>query len=288
MKGLKLANPLILSGSGGISAFPKFIDNRANVTASIFADQNITTTGSVRFNDTQITGSINVGSNKFLLQPSGSDVELIPSGNLDIIGNFGIHGDITIPTTMSVDGQLKYQELQTLHTSSSIIYPSGSHKFGDTMDDNHRMTGSLILNSNTFTFNDTTITGFRNDKYASGSSQTNPVTEFAARKIIESWEDNQAYIRKKFAKVGTFVSRNTASFNAITASAPSDENALYTYLPKTQKDDFMFFKNGMLMEYDALDIEQSGSVFLLKVNTDSIGYNLVNTDEYVAWGKFNP
>ena len=288
MKGLKLANPLILSGSGGVSAFPKFIDNRANVTASIFTDQDITITGSVRFNDTQITGSINVGSNKFLLQPSGSNAELIPSGNLDIVGNFGIHGDITIPTTMSVDGQLKYQELQTLHTSSSIIYPSGSHKFGDTMDDNHRMTGSLILKSNTFKFNDTTITGFRNDKYASGSSQTNPVTEFAARKIITSWEDNQTYIRKKFAKVGTFVSKNTASFNAITASAPSDENALYSYLSKTQKDDFMFFKNGMLMEYDALDIEQSGSVFLLKVNNDSIGYNLVNTDEYVAWGKFNP
>ena len=288
MKGLKLAHPLILSGSDGVSAFPKFIDNRANVTASIFADQNITITGSVRFNDTQITGSINVGNNKFLLQPSGSNVELIPSGNLDIVGNFSVRGDITIPTTMSVDGQLKYKELQTLHTSSSIIYPSGSHKFGDTLDDNHRVTGSLILNSNDFKFNNVTITGFANDRYASGSSQTNPVTEFAARNIIKSWEDNQTYLRKKFAKVGTFLSDTTASFNAITASAPSDDNALYTYLTNTQKDDFMFFKNGMLMEYDALDIQQSGSVFLLKINVESLGYRFVNTDEYVAWGKFNP
>ena len=74
MKGLKFSHPLILSGSDGVSSFPKHITNVANVTASVFADQNITTTGSVRFNDTQITGSINVGTNKFLLQPSGSNV----------------------------------------------------------------------------------------------------------------------------------------------------------------------------------------------------------------------
>lgn len=287
MKGLKLSNPLILSGSDGVSAWPKYLDNTANVTASIFTDQNITTTGSVRFNDTQITGSINVSNNKFLLQPSGSGVELIPSGNLDIVGNFGLYGDITVPTTMSVEGNLVYKELQTTKTSSSIVYPSGSHKFGDSMDDKHRMTGSLLMNSNTFTFNGTTITGFQNDKFASGSSQTNPVTEYAARNIIQSWEDNQLYLRKKYAKVGTYISNRSASFSATSASIPSEENALYTYLTATTKNDFMFFRNGMIMEPDALDIQQSGSVFLLKIDHDSLGYGFTNTDEIIAWGKFN-
>ena len=41
MKGLKLSHPLILSGSDGVSAWPKYLDNTANVTASIFTDQNI-------------------------------------------------------------------------------------------------------------------------------------------------------------------------------------------------------------------------------------------------------
>ena len=49
----------------------------------------------------------------------------------------------------------------------------------------------------------------------------------------------------------------------------------------------MFFRNGMLMEYDALDIEQSGSIFLLKIDNDSLGYGFTNTDEIIAWGKFN-
>mgnify|MGYP003327800734 CR=1 FL=1 len=42
------------------------------------------------------------------------------------------------------------------------------------------------------------------------------------------------------------------------------------------------------MEHDALTIEQSnGSTFLLKVDTDSIGYFLESDDEIIAQGKFN-
>ena len=58
--------------------------------------------------------------------------------------------------------------------------------------------------------------------------------------------------------------------------------------------DFMFFCNGMIMEQDALSIEQSGSKLLLKVDTNNIGYELQSialgaptTDEIVGWGKFN-
>ena len=41
------------------------------------------------------------------------------------------------------------------------------------------------------------------------------------------------------------------------------------------------------MEHDALTIQQSGSIFYLKVDSDSVGYVLSNTDEIKAWGKFN-
>ena len=40
------------------------------------------------------------------------------------------------------------------------------------------------------------------------------------------------------------------------------------------------------MEHDALTIQQTGS-FLLKVNADSIGYDLESDDEIIAMGKFN-
>ena len=41
------------------------------------------------------------------------------------------------------------------------------------------------------------------------------------------------------------------------------------------------------MEHDALEIQQVSSVFVLKVDNDSIGYNLESDDEILAIGKFN-
>ena len=43
----------------------------------------------------------------------------------------------------------------------------------------------------------------------------------------------------------------------------------------------------MILEQDALQIQQSSSVFELHMNTSTLGYNLSNNDEIVAWGKFN-
>ena len=41
------------------------------------------------------------------------------------------------------------------------------------------------------------------------------------------------------------------------------------------------------MEHDAITIQQASSTFYLKVDTDSIGYELESDDEILAWGKFN-
>ena len=49
----------------------------------------------------------------------------------------------------------------------------------------------------------------------------------------------------------------------------------------------MFFNNGAFMETDALNIQQSGSKLFLLVNNNSIGYDLSDSDEIVAFGKFN-
>ena len=66
----------------------------------------------------------------------------------------------------------------------------------------------------------------------------------------------------------------------MTASAPSD-------LTSTTENDFIFFINGQYMEHDAITIQQNASNFLLKVDTDSIGYDLEADDEILAIGKFN-
>ena len=98
------------------------------------------------------------------------------------------------------------------------------------------------------------------------------------------------YLRKSYIKkassfltaatVGGVVGYATASFTAVTASAP-------TGITATSEDDFVFFINGQYMEHDALEIEQAGAAFYLKVDVESIGYVLESDDEIIAWGKFN-
>jgi hypothetical protein len=131
-------------------------------------------------------------------------------------------------------------------------FKSGSTISGDSLDDNHQftgsvnITGSLVLNGNN----------------------------------LDEASSTDSYLRKSFVKKSNSITSTTASFNAITASAP-------TGLSATNEQDFVFFINGQYMEHDALEIQQSSTTFLLKVNTDSIGYDLESDDEIIAQGKFN-
>lgn len=53
--------------------------------------------------------------------------------------------NFTFPQNLNVGGTLTAREIQTEYVTSSIIYESGSTKFGDTADDTHQFTGSLSV-----------------------------------------------------------------------------------------------------------------------------------------------
>ena len=126
------------------------------------------------------------------------------------------------------------------------------------------------------------MTEISNDTALAESSATALVTENAAKTYIDNQTDNQqAYLRKQFVKTSSSITTpNTASFTAVTASAPSD-------LTSTSENDFVFFINGQYMEHDAIEIKQEASTFKLLVDNDSIGYDLEDDDEILAIGKFN-
>ena len=153
-------------------------------------------------------------------------------------------------------------------------------KFGDTADDNHQFSGS-ILTSGSLSLNNYSVTEISNDTTLGDESTTSLITEKAAGSYATlNTATINTYQRKSFAHTGSFVSVSTASFTAATASAPTG----YT---GTSEEDFMFFINGMIMEHDSVNIQQNASSFLLKVDNNTIGYNLEVDDEFVAFGKFN-
>ena len=160
---------------------------------------------------------------------------------------------------------------------------------------------NIVGQSTTDTLTNKTITGLATSTMASAANLTfsgdgeplglpsTPSGNGAATsKAYVDGRDN--YLRKQFVKsavsytgsttFGDFAGFKTGSFNATTASAPTGFTA-------TNENDFIFFLNGQYMEHDALTIKQSGSLFQVQVDTDSIGYVLEASDEILAWGKFD-
>ena len=224
----------------------------SEITASSVTIDN----GNLRLNSNTITGSFT------------------QTGNLIFSSNFTNNGNLT------VDGTLTAEKIESALTQSVTLFESGSTVFGDTLDDNHYITGSM-LTTGSLTLNAYKITEISDDTTLADSSTTATVTENAIETYATlNTKTINTYQRKSFAHTGSFVSVSTASFSALSASAPSG----YT---GTTVNDFMFFLNGAIMENDSLNIEQSGSTFLLKVNNSTLGYNLEVADEIVSFGKFN-
>ena len=142
---------------------------------------------------------------------------------------------------------------------------------------------SCILKKGSFKLNGYQVDEISNDTAFSDGSSTALATENAVKQYFTSTGaiDKNTYIRKSFAHTASISNTATASFNAITASAPSG-------VTTTSEEDFMFFVNGMLIEGDALTIQQKTSTNLeLRLNTSGLGYSLESNDEVVGFGKFN-
>lgn len=273
---------LTLNGGNGVIITQDGVGYNGSqvVQNEISLGNDISTTGNPSFN--QITAS------RFLI---GTELlsNLVPQhdGNLSVTNNSSVIGDVIIPGNFTVGGILIAEKFVSELNTSSTINESGSTKFGDTQDDVQNITGSLQM-TGSFNLMGNTIHKITNDVSMSDGSSTSLVTENAlkayATLIIGSGgdpaTDEELYIRKNFNKSATSVSNNTASFTAITASSPDG-------MTSTTENDFIFFNNGNAMEHDALSIEQSGSQFLLKVNPNSIGYEITSNDTIKAWGRFN-
>ena len=246
---------------------------RENTTVTFNIGQDVSTNQNVIFN--VVTSSL-LDINDSTLRFTDSSI----SGSTSITADFVISNNLIVQQNITVAGQITAEEFLSDFSQSTTIFKSGSTQFGDTGDDVHGITGSLSI-SGSFTPNGFTITEISNDTSLTDGSSESVITENALKTYLTNeTEDFQNYLRKSFAHTGSFVNSATSSFTAVTASAPSG-------IATTTVEDFMFFNNGAFMETDALTIQQSGSKMFLLVNNDAIGYDLTNSDEIVAFGKFN-
>jgi hypothetical protein len=86
-------------------------------------------------NDPSGSGALFSGSESFLYD--------YRQGALKVTGSFYNVGDATIDGNLTVTGTVTAQEMRTEFNNASVVFDSGSTKFGDTSDDQHSFTGSL-------------------------------------------------------------------------------------------------------------------------------------------------
>ena len=272
--GVVLSFPVIFNAGTGVtlSADGAEFNGGSRVEETISIGQAVATTSNVTFNQVSAS-SLVIGDNTY------NDGSI--TGSLTISGSVTTKGNMTVNGNATIDGILTAQEFHTELVSGSIIYSSGSTQFGNTSDDTHQFSGS-ILTSGSLRLNNYTVSEISNDTSLTDSSAVALVTENAAKTYIDDQtDDQQTYLRKQYVKTTSSITApGTASFTAVTASAPSS-------MTSTSENDFIFFINGQYMEHDAIQIQQAASTFRLIVDNDSIGYDLETDDEILAIGKFN-
>ena len=274
---ISVENSLILNQGTGVTISNTGVGFNGSTALSqnIAIGQAVETTSNVTFNQLTASNSVQIGDSSTTYSSTGI------SGSIDVTGSLETTGNLTVQGNTTINGTLTANEFHTTFTSASIILASGSTRFGDTLDDTHEFTGSVDV-TGSFSLNGYSVNEISNDTSLTDGSATALITENAIKTYItDNVTDSANYLRKNFFKSSASITNaTTASFTAVTASAP-------TGLTSTTENDFVFFINGQYMEHNALEIQQKGSSLELHVHTGSIGYILESDDEILGIGKFN-
>ena len=83
--------------------------------------------------------------------------KIIVSGSDASLSSAYIEGNLTASAAFLTSASIGH--LETIYETASVIYSSGSTKFGDTSDDTHERTGSLLVSGNITLSEGTQLTG---------------------------------------------------------------------------------------------------------------------------------
>jgi hypothetical protein len=133
---------LFIKRSGSIESIQEIITTNTTNTGSI----TLTQTGS--FGELVVTQDVNVARDLYVTN------DIIGAGDIDISGDITgssallsgsliLSGSQTITDNLTVLGTVNARQFNISVISSSVLFQSGSTKFGDTSDDTHDFTGSV-------------------------------------------------------------------------------------------------------------------------------------------------
>ena len=159
----------------------------------------------------QISGSFVAPSSSFssritTLEGSGEIQSLGTTDNV-LFNSITSSNDVKFERNLVVAGKITAQEIHTEIESASIIFTSGSTRFGNTADDIHRFTGSIFVNGNLTAVN----------LVADSGSVSNRLTEITAS--INNLKSDSGSFSNRITTV-------TASIDALKSDSGSFSNRI--------------------------------------------------------------
>lgn len=211
---------------------------------------------------------LEAGSDTITLQSNDGNITLATSGGGDVIldpttgiialkgttqvysgnkvrssdGNNIVFGDgITVSGSITVTGYIETQELRTTYISSSILYRSGSTKFGDELGDTHSFTGSLSVSGSISVPGSNLVSGSAQilngsgvwsgsaqlpSGVVSGSSQILNGTGFVKTSGASITYDNSTYLTTESDTLATVTARGSSTSTALSLGQLSTSSRL--------------------------------------------------------------
>ena len=281
----KVKKPLTIKSGTGVSLSEtntpfteKSFDGSNSSTIRLSIGQAVGTTDSVQFNKVTLSPST-------LIIGSGSANQLTLGDGVISGSDIQFQNDLTITQNLNTTQLMVVQDIISGSTSTfgSIVktttHNTGSTRWGESLTQKQFATGSFEL-TGSLSLNRYEIKEISNDTSLTDQSPNALITENVAKTFLATIKPDRDYLRKSFTHTGSFVNSSQVRFSALTASAPSS-------LTSTSENDFMFFVNGMLIENDALTIQQVASNLNLNLDTNALGYTISSQDEVIGFGKFN-
>jgi hypothetical protein len=154
-------------------------------SGSVESVETIVTTNSITSGSIQVSDDITIQRDLYVIRDVVTDGDIDASGSLSGSGlsindtlsithnNFQLSGSAAITGSLTVLGAINATQFNINVISSSIIFESGSSKFGNTLDDIHSFTGSVEVTGSL------TATSFVGD----GSGLTNLVVDLGVAQL---------------------------------------------------------------------------------------------------------
>ena len=181
---LKFKNPLTITGSDG------FISNILNMDGTI-RQNNVLEIGQDVGTDQDVTfNSVESPENETLIinNEAGTQnmvlgYEFISGSNLTFtVDTMTISENFTHEDDITINGAINFVSMSAELNNSSVIFQSGSTRFGDDLNDTHSVTGSMSV-SGSFILNGYEVSEISNNTTLENSA-TSLITENAASQSL--------------------------------------------------------------------------------------------------------